>query len=375
MVGCNSFFVFYFRRLIIFVSLKKDYRMKKSLLVILSLFCATITDAAINSQYNFEKGVPSFMSVNGNGTLESSQLKFKDGASSVKFSWNGPAEIVFSNFQDIEASMKVNNAGMMMWVYNTEPMSEPIRFTILDWNMQEICHLDFNADFKGWRALWIKYIDMPTPSGHYGDMKFSERKTDAAGMTVTMPASAKSGTIYIDRLTFSTTRLHNQITPDQQIPQNNYNLERDMWQWCRLWEWEQYPKWDVPAITQEQEKMLRMVEARIDEWAKRGNPGKEYTAGTLLGRVDGYFNKYGIRRLEDGSVTGAPLLCDDEFNNSLGEMRIRFIQEIVYWLALDYLYTGNTSNIPRVIDAMDHAIDQGIITLFATCYLRIPYTK
>ena len=333
--------------------------MKKSLLVILSLFCATITDAAINSQYNFEKGVPSFMSVNGNGTLESSQLKFKDGASSVKFSWNGPAEIVFSNFQDIEASMKVNNAGMMMWVYNTEPMSEPIRFTILDWNMQEICHLDFNADFKGWRALWIKYIDMPTPSGHYGDVKFSERKTDAAGMTVTMPASAKSGTIYIDRLTFSTTRLHNQITPDQQIPQNNYNLERDMWQWCRLWEWEQYPKWDVPAITPEQEKMLRMVEARMDEWAKRGNPGKEYTAGTLLGRVDGYFNKYGIRRLEDGSVTGAPLLCDDEFNNSLGEMRIRFIQEIVYWLALDYLYTGNTSNVPRVIDAMDHAIDQG----------------
>ena len=59
----------------------------------------------------------------------------------------------------------------------------------------------------------------------------------------------------------------------------------DMWQWCRLWEWEQYPMWEVNPVTDEQAQMLRTVEARMDEWAKRGNPGKEYTAGTLLGRV------------------------------------------------------------------------------------------
>ena len=218
----------------------------------------------------------------------------------------------------------------MMWVYNTCPMKEPIRFTILDWSMNEICHFDFNADFKGWRAIWMKYIDMLTPSGHYGDVALKERVTGAAGMLVKMPESAASGTIYIDRVTFSKNRLHNQITPDQQIPENNYNLERDMWQWCRLWEWEQYPMWDIVPVNQQQTQMLRTVEARLDEWAATGNPGKEYTAGTLLGRVDAHFEKYGIRRLPDGSVTGAPLLSDDEFNHSLGEMRIRFIQEIVY---------------------------------------------
>ena len=333
--------------------------MKKFLLMIAALVAAYNSYAAINAQYTFENGVPTFMSVNGNAAISSSTEKFKDGTRSIKFKWDGPAEIVFNNSSDIEASLKVNDTGVMMWVYNTAPMKDPIRFSVLDWNMNEICHFDFNADFKGWRTIWMKWVDMLTPTGHYGDVKLKQRVTDAAGMIMKMPESVASGTIYIDRVTFSKTKLHNQITPDMQIPANNYNLERDMWQWCRLWEWEQYPMWEVNPVTDEQAQMLRTVEARMDEWAKRGNPGKEYTAGTLLGRVDAHFEKYGIKRLPDGSVIGAPLMSDDEFNNSLGEMRIRFIQEIVYWCALDYLYTGNTSNVPRVIDAIDHAIDQG----------------
>ena len=333
--------------------------MRKLFLSVLLIFAALSAHAAINAQYTFEKELPSFLSVNGDGKLELTGEKYKDGVKSVKFSWNSPAEIVFSNFSDIESSLKVNGAGLMMWVYNTTPMKDPIRYTILDWNMQEICHFDFNADFKGWRAIWIKYIDMLTPTGHYGDLKPAERKTEAAGMVISMPQSAQTGTIYFDRVTFSNTKLHNQITPDQQIPENNWNLERDMWQWCRLWEWEKYPEVTIAPIDQSKKNMLKTVEERIDQWAKKGNPSKEYTAGTLLGRVNAHFEKYGIKRLADGSITGAPLLSDDEFNHGLGEMRIRFIQEIVYWLALDYMYTGNESNITRVIDALDHALDQG----------------
>ena len=193
-----------------------------------------------------------------------------------------------------------------------------------------------------------------------GDKKLKERVTDAAGMIMKMPQSQQSGSIYIDRVTFSNKKLHDQITPDQQIPQNNWNLERDMWQWCRLWEWEQYPAFKSTKVVSDAEiAILKTVSDRIDDWATTGNPGKEYTANTLMGRVDGYFEKYGIRRLPDGSVTGAPLMSDDEFNHGLGEMRIKFIQEIVYWCALDYMYTGNTRNVPRVVDALDHALDHG----------------
>lgn len=334
--------------------------MRRVFSVIALLICWTTgLFAAINAQYTFEAGLPSFISVNGGGSIEHSSEKFKDGSHSVRFSWDSPSELVFSNCSDIESSMKVNGAGLMMWVYNTQPMNEPIVFTFLDWNMNEICHFDFNADFKGWRAIWIKYIDMLSPYGHYGDRKPKERVTDAAGMIMKIPQSAQTGTIYIDRVTFSRTKLHNQITPDQQIPQNNWNLERDMWQWCRLWEWEQYPELKMETVVPAQNEMLKEVERRLDEWAATGNPGEQYTANTLMGRVDGHFEKYGIKRLADGSVTGAPLMSDDEFNHGAGEMRIRFIQEIVYWCALDYMYTGNTSNVPRVIDALDHALDQG----------------
>ncbi|MCI7514121.1 MAG: hypothetical protein MSA53_00915, partial [Bacteroidales bacterium] len=101
--------------------------------------------------------------MNGNGNASVSGEKFKDGKHSVKFEWSSPAELVFNNFSDIEASMKVNGSGLMMWVYNPVPMEEPIRFTFYDWTGKEICHFDFNASFKGWRAIWMKYIDMLTP--------------------------------------------------------------------------------------------------------------------------------------------------------------------------------------------------------------------
>ena len=151
--------------------------MKRLFSIILFAILASDSFAAINAQYNFETGVPDFLSVNGDGKLECSSVRFKDGEKSVRFSWNGPAEIVFSNFSDIKASMEVNDAGLMMWVYNEQPMKEPIVFTFLDWSMNEICHFDFNADFKGWRAIWIKYIDMLSPYGHYGDKKLKERVT------------------------------------------------------------------------------------------------------------------------------------------------------------------------------------------------------
>lgn len=317
--------------------------------------------AAINSQYNFEgAALPSFISAGENASISLSQDKFKDGKQSIKFSWNGKSELSFTNHADIEASMKVDGAGLMMWVYNTASAPSPLTFTFYDWLGKEICHFNFNMNHTGWRAIWIKYIDMLSPEGgYYGDAPKSDRNTLAAKMTVSTPEGTPSGTVYIDRVTFSKTKLHDQITPDEQIPQNNCHLTRDMWQWCRLWEWEQYPEPEFKQISDSQAAMLRGVEKRLDEWACEDNPAENYTLNTLLKRAQTSIEKYGIKRLPNGAITGAPLLSDDEFNNAAGEMRIRFIQEIVYWYALEYLYTGSEAHLQRVIDAMDHAIDQG----------------
>ena len=334
--------------------------MRKYLLSIAALVCSIASHAAINAQHSFEGKLPPFLRVNGRGTVELSTEKFKDGNTAVKFNWNGPVQLMFTNSQDIEASMKADGGGMILWIYNTAPINEPLLFKYHDWNGGVICQFNFNMDFTGWRTMWIKYEDMLTPDGkHLGEIPLAERNTNASRMTVTVPQSCPQGTIYLDRLSFMQTRMQDQIVPDKQIPENNFMLRSRLWQWGHLWEWEQYPEPELVPVNADQQKVLRSIEDRMDAWAATGNPGAQYTQNTLLTRANDAYAKYAIKRLPDGGITGAPLLYDDEFNNSLGEMRIRYIQEIVYWYALDYLYTGNTSNIDRVINAIDHAIDQG----------------
>lgn len=334
--------------------------MKRTILLIaFSLYCI-LGFAAINAQYSFEGSVPQFMRVNGKGSLLTSAEKFKDGANSVKFSWDGPAQLMFTNHVDMEASMKADGGGMILWIYNPVSMDEPLLFRFHDWNGGVICQFRFNMNFTGWRTIWMKYEDMLLPDGrHLGEIPLSERSTSVSRMTISIPASSQQGTIYLDRLSFLRSRMQDQIAPDMQIPDNNHMLRSRLWQWGRLWEWEQYEEPVLTAPTDDQIKTLSLIEDRMDSWAATGNPGAQYTQNTLIPRADAAYEKYGIRRSADGSITGAPLLYDDEFNNSLGEMRIRYIQEIVYWYALDYLYTGNTANVPKVINAVDHAIDQG----------------
>ena len=334
--------------------------MRKLLLITIGFVFSMAAHAAINSQFGFEDRVPSFVRANGRGTVSLSGEKYKDGKTSIKFEWNGPVQLMLTNSADMEASMKVDGGGIILWIYNTKPFAEPLLFRFHDWNGGVICQFNFNMDFTGWRTIWMKYEDMLTPDGrHLGEIKMAERNVSPSRMTVTVPQSVPQGCMYLDRLSFMTSRMQDQIAPDKQIPDNNYMRRNRLWQWGRLWEWEQYPEPEFKELTKAQTDMLRTVENRMDEWAATGNPGDKYTASTLIPRAEDTYSKYGITRLPDGGITGAPLLYDDEFNNSLGEMRIRYIQEIVYWYALDYLYTGNTSNVQKVVNAMDHAIDQG----------------
>ena len=334
--------------------------MKRLILTLATLVIAASSFAAINAQHSFEDKVPAFVRVNGRGSVELSTEKYKDGKTSLKFSWNGPVQLMFTNFTDIEPSMKADGGGMILWIYNTQPFEEPLLFRFHDWNGGVICSFEYHMNYTGWRTAWIKYEDMIGSDGELlGKTPHADRNTAVSRMTVTIPNSVQSGQVYIDRLSFLKSRMNDQIAPDQQIPNNNTILHERKWQWAKLWEWEQYPEPEIAPINDAQKQMLRDVEARLDEWAASGNPGSQYTQNTLIPRADESYAKYGIKRLPDGSIAGATLLYDDEFNNSLGEMRIRYIQDIVYWYALDYLYTGNTSNVDKVINAIDHAIDQG----------------
>ncbi len=334
--------------------------MKKTILMFLAVLATLEVPAAINGQYSFEKTCPAFITVKGGGKATISPDRFKDGRESLEFTWLGQAELSFNNSAELQASMEVLKAGMMFWVYSPEALGAPLRFTFWNAEGQKICWFDFHMDFRGWRTAWIRYDDMRTESGYWADLPFAERDKNAVRMTVTTPPSVPSGKIWLDRLSFRTVRLHDQITPDQQLPDNNKHLSRRaMWHWCRTWEWSQYPELRPVALSVTQQEMVDRMIGKLDDWSRNGNPSPQYTEGTLMPRVEKMLARYGLHRRPDGTVAGQPLLSDDEYNNARDEMRISFIQDIVYWCALDYLYTGNPVSVETAMLAMDHAIEQG----------------
>ncbi len=326
--------------------------------IVISTFSAVLLSARQSPQYGFEHGVPGFISVTGNGKVSSSTLKYKDGSRSLCFSWDAAASFAFDNPQGLRSSAMSDNGGIIIWIYSTDSQCSPLRFNFTDGSGNSICHFGFNMDFRGWRTAWIKWDDMHTADGKfYGDLPEEARRTDISRMEI-IPGGETCGTIYIDRLSFVSEPMHRQITPDMQIPDNNSHLRRGMWHWARLWEWEQYPAIQVHGISMEQEDMVHLVEERLDRRLQKEAPGLNMSV-KLAAKADSLYSLYRIGRLGDGSMTGAPLLSDDEFIQEDGEMRIRYIQDILWYYAAHYLRTGDTVNIQKAIDTFDHAIDQG----------------
>ena len=334
--------------------------MRKLFFVLTIMLVSFPAFSAVDAQYSFEKTDLSFLSVKGGGKVNLSQERFKDGTSSIEFSWLGQAELSFNTVQDLQASMGVVKAGIMLWVYSPVELNAPLRFTFWDASGRKICWFDFNVSYRGWRTIWMKYDDMLADGGYWSDLPFADRNKDVVKMTITTPAQIPSGKIFIDRLSFRKVRMHDQITPDQQLPNNNCHLSRrNMWHWCRTWEWSQYPELEPCVMGAKETNTLASIENKVDQWANSNNPAAKYTHQTLVPRVENMMKQYDIRRLADGTVHGQPLLSDDEYNNSKNEMRIRFIQDIVYWSALEFLYTADEHFVETAILAMDHAIEQG----------------
>ena len=92
--------------------------MKKIISIIIFLSVALVSFGAINGQYGFEGTLPAFVRANGRGTIVLSEDKFKDGKTSLKFEWNGPVQLMFTNSADMEASMKVDGGGMILWIFS-----------------------------------------------------------------------------------------------------------------------------------------------------------------------------------------------------------------------------------------------------------------
>ncbi|WP_417015440.1 chondroitinase family polysaccharide lyase [Alistipes sp.] len=313
-------------------------------------FGSLSVQAAIDAKINFEEGLPKAFAAGENSRIEISTRHFKDGRQSMLWSWSAPSTLQYNDFGQLIRSFRVKQAGIMLWIYNPRAIDGDLHFAFETPTGETPYYFDFHLDFTGWRACWIKYNDMP---GDHASQQISR-------LVISTPQAAASGELFIDRLTFSETRLHDQITPDQQIPNNNCNLKRALWHWARLWEWEQY-EYDEPLQepTPEQKKELDLVKSRINAIVEANMSSGNYINGTIIPRALKTFAAANIHRTDDGGIIGAPLLSNDECNRPKGELRLDDIENMLNAFALNSYVNGDPKYDDDFFLVMDHAIDQG----------------
>lgn len=306
--------------------------------------------AAIDARIDFETTLPTTFKCSDNSRIELSAAHYKDGEKSLRWSWDGPATLTFGDYVQLMKSFNAKNTGIMLWIYNTKAVATPLRFNFQTATGVVTYYFDFNMDFTGWRACWIKYNDMP---GDHSSKQITR-------LVIDTPKGVDQGEIFIDRLTLSENPLHAQITPDQQIPDNNCNLTRELWHWARLWEWEQY-QYETPLAepTVAQKAMLAQVANRLTEVVRNSMSSDNYIKGTIVPNALKIFEAAKIRRTEQGGVIGAPLLSDDESNRSRGELRENDIEKMLYGFALARDVMDDPKQVDNFFLVFDHAIDQG----------------
>lgn len=308
------------------------------------------SQAAIDAKITFEEGVPSTFSCSEGGALEVSTNRYKDGQQSLRWWWSQPGELVVADYASLVRSFKAKGSGLILWIYNPKAVEDNLRVEFHAATGGVPYHFDFHLNFTGWRACWIKYLDM---DGDHASKTITQ-------MVIRTPESLPAGELFLDRMTFSESKLHDQITPDQQIPNNNNHLKRNMWQWCRLWEWEQYA-YDTPLqeATSEESATLQTMGKRLTEVIEASMSSPQYIKGTILPRAMKKWEAAEIRQLEDGTLVGAPYLSNDECNREKGEFRIDDIESICYAVALDYHLNNNKQDLDKFFLAFDHAMQQG----------------
>lgn len=322
-----------------------------SLSMLLTWFACATGLAAIDAKITFEEGIPKSFSAGENSELSISTDRYKDGHQSLRWSWTAPSELTVSDYASLMRSFKARGAGLMCWIYNTRAVDDDLRFEFLTATGESAYHFDFHMDYTGWRACWIKY----------GDMEGSHASKSITRMVVRTPEAMPEGEIFLDRMTFTEFPIHVQVTPDQQIPNNNNHLtRRNLWHWARLWEWEQY-EWDIPLAepTAEEAAMLKSIAAGIDEIVEASRSSENYIRNTIIPRALKTFRAAAIRRLPGGGTTGAPYLCNDECNRQKGELRADDFENMCNAFALSHYLLGDDSHIDDFFLAFDHAIDQG----------------
>lgn len=301
----------------------------------------------INAQ-SFDNGtIPTTVkAADGKSTINISSKYFKDGTNSLLWKWTKENAVLSFNGEDIAESGAHfhNRAGITFWVCNETPQNSPLTFNFKDASNNTQYTFQFHLNFTGWRAGWIAYSDMWTPTG--GKPSKQEIKT----LEVVSPNGINNGEIWIDRVEI-TKKVDRQATPDAQIPENNRFLDREIWHWGLLHKWEQQ-RYDLPipsSLTAKETADLDKVYHNIKNQLRGGKltPSDEKKLRELQS----------ILNISDDGCKGAPLMQKD--NMKPGDAKYDQLSNLLSLTARGWYIHKNPKYKTEFIKAVRYMLHQG----------------
>lgn len=292
----------------------------------------------------FEGQVPARWKASPGGELSLSAEYYKKGVSCLRWDYEAGGKI------DIEVpsftldNRKENKWGITLWMYNEEPCDKPVIFQFTDGAGQVSYWFDFGLNYTGWRPCWIAFKYM----------KGEKASKKIAAIRILAP-EGKTGRLFFDRLTFPNQNMNDRVTPDAQLPYNNSLENRDLWHWCRLWQWEAY-SYDLPlpaSLSKEQKAGLATIEKRLDKYTTQANPDEA--------RI-----RYAHRIFKEGNIrpsgkgfAGYPLVIVNEIDRKDGEFELSDLEKMMIGFAEDAYYNSSIDARNKYGLLWEYALNQG----------------
>ena len=196
---------------------------RKHLLFILALLCGQVSFAQL---IGFETGIPKQFQTSDKGKITLSTQYYKEGKQSLKWDFRSGSKLNVALEQPLTLDERMENSyGITLWIYNEVPQQDSIRFEFLSPQGDVSYWFSFQLASAGWRACWIGFQHM----------KGDKQNKEIASYRLIAPE--RKGRIFLDRLTFPVKKMNDRTTPDLQMPYNNSLSYRDLWHWCRVWQW------------------------------------------------------------------------------------------------------------------------------------------
>ena len=314
---------------------------RKHLLFILALLCGQVSFAQL---IGFETGIPKQFQTSDKGKITLSTQYYKEGKQSLKWDFRSGSKLNVALEQPLTLDERMENSyGITLWIYNEVPQQDSIRFEFLSPQGDVSYWFSFQLASAGWRACWIGFQHM----------KGDKQNKEIASYRLIAPE--RKGRIFLDRLTFPVKKMNDRTTPDLQMPYNNSLSYRDLWHWCRVWQWEQY-RYDIPlpsTLNQAEKDELRTVEQRLTNALDIQKAPKE-----AVSKAYDVFQKANIQRSGTG-FTGTPILTPDELDRSKGEISWNDLETMLSGFAYDAYYNHSETSRQNYFTVWDFAIDQG----------------